>query len=137
MSYPSPYDALVVDDDPLVLMTLCMFLEELGFDCTSAQSGDEAAGMLAEIAPKTSMLVTDIDMPGTLDGIALATKVSERYSWIDTVVVSGRVTPAKGELPDNATFLPKPFSMSMLERHLQLRLPVDKLPGGMRRSQDR
>lgn len=72
-----PY-ALVVDDDALILMHECDILEEAGFRCRDAGTGDEAIQVLDEYAESIILLFSDVEMPGSMDGFALARQVAER-----------------------------------------------------------
>lgn len=134
MSFPAtpalstvPY-ALVVDDDPLILMHACEILEEAGFRFYEAGSGDEAKDLLAELAESVTLLFSDVEMPGETSGFDLAYYVAGRWPWIEIVIASGRIVPAKGDMPAKATFLGKPFNHSMVIDHLKRTLPDGKKP---------
>lgn len=88
-------------------------LEEAGFDVMEAHTADEAWGML-EREPQVDLLFTDIDMPGTLDGLALAGRVAERWPHIRLLVTSGRFALRDEDPPDDGRFLPKPYRQSQL-----------------------
>ncbi|EHP90062.1 response regulator receiver [Methylorubrum extorquens DSM 13060] len=70
--------------------------------------------MLLEGDPGIGTLFTDIDMPGSMDGIALAARVAERWPHIRLVVTSGRACMQDGDLPDHGRFLSKPYHRSDL-----------------------
>ena len=55
------------------------------------------------------VLFTDIDMPGSMDGLCLARMVRERFPHIAIVVVSGHKTPMRAEMPKDGEFVPKPY----------------------------
>jgi len=103
---PARMTVLVVEDEPLILMDLCDFLSDLGFDPVACGSADRAAELLA-LGLLADALVTDVDMPGLIDGIALAQLVSSRYPSMQVVVTSGR-SSAADRVPPGATFIPKP-----------------------------
>jgi CheY-like chemotaxis protein len=128
-----PY-ALVVDDDPLILMHACDILEEAGFRFFEASSGDEAKELLRVHADSIVLLFSDVEMPGETNGFALARHVAERWNWIEIVIASGRVTPRDGDMPDKATFLPKPFNNEMVIAHLTDILPDGKKPEPLKRA---
>ena len=71
----SPY-ALVVDDDFVVRMDAIDILEQAGFEVLEADHGDAAYELLQTRYPDIVLLFTDVQMPGTLDGLALARKVA-------------------------------------------------------------
>ena len=111
-----PGPILFVDDDPLVRATMVEALTVAGFDVTSAASGDEALARLDAGCPARH-LVSDIVMPGTLDGVALARVVSERYPDVRIVLATGhsdqRVDIAGVRL------LAKPYDIAQLFRALE------------------
>lgn len=122
-----PY-ALVVDDDPIILMDACGILEDAGFRFFEAHNGDEAKALLAESAESVILLFSDVEMPGDTDGFALARYVTEHWPWIEIVIASGRIRPGPDELPAKATFISKPFNHDMVHNHLRKTLPDGKKP---------
>jgi len=126
-----PY-ALVVDDDALVLMNSCDIIEEAGFRFYEAGSGDEATAVLEDYGANITLLFTDVEMPGEINGFALAHHVAERWPEIEIVVASGRIEPKPGDMPDKATFISKPFSAQVVHEHLREKLPDGKQPDPLR-----
>lgn len=126
-----PY-ALAVDDDPMILLDVTGILEDAGFRTYEAYDGDAAVLMLPEYAHAITLLFSDVDMPGTVDGFALARHVAEHYPWIEIVIASGRVSPGPGDMPDKATFLSKPFTAVMIHKHLRETLPDGKQPAPLK-----
>ncbi len=122
-----PY-ALVVDDDPLIMMDTTGILEDAGFRFYEAMDGDEAKHILAENSENIVLLFSDVDMPGQTNGFALARHVAENWPAIEIVIASGHVLPKPGEMPDKATFIAKPFNKQMVHGHLRKMLPDSKLP---------
>lgn len=122
-----PY-ALVVDDDPLVLMNVCDIIEDAGFRFYQAGSGDEARCLLEDSARDITLLLTDVEMPGTTNGFALAHHVAQRWLDIEIVIASGRIDPGPGDMPEKATFISKPFSAQVVHDHLREALPDGKKP---------
>ena len=100
--------ALVVEDEPLFRLDLTAHLEELGYEVLEGSSAGEALRHLEDGA-RAALLVTDVRMPGALDGMALAREVARRWPATGIVVVSAAVTPGPGDLPERAMFLGKPF----------------------------
>jgi CheY-like chemotaxis protein len=99
---------LVVEDEPLVRMFLADALDEAGFKVFEAVSADEAITLL-EARPDIQALVTDIEMPGSMNGIGLTRAVRARWPGIGLVVTSGRVRPGPDDLPADVAFLAKPY----------------------------
>lgn len=124
----APY-ALVVDDDPLILMNTASILQNAGFQALEAMDGDEALDLLTKHRHNIVLLFTDVDMPGTMNGFALARHVSATRPEIEIVMASGHVHPKDGEMPGKATFLFKPYSTYVVLSHLAQILPDNKKPG--------
>ncbi|MEG3166151.1 response regulator [Sphingomonas sp. PB2P19] len=128
-----PY-ALVVDDDPLIMMDTTTILEEAGFRYYEAFDGDEAKLMLSEKWESITLLFSDVEMPGETNGFALARHVAKHWPAIEIVIASGHVLPKAGEMPDKATFLSKPFNKQTVHRHLREMLPDEKKPAPLRKA---
>jgi CheY-like chemotaxis protein len=105
---------LVVDDEPLVRMDLVAILQQAGFEVEDAGNSDEALRKLKGGVYRLGALVTDVQMPGAMNGYRLAKYVHERYPEAAIVVVSGVVKPSPDDTPPNAIFLAKPVSPERL-----------------------
>ncbi|MGF9761889.1 response regulator [Microvirga sp. 0TCS3.31] len=99
---------LVVEDEPLVRMFLADALDEAGFKVFEAVNADEAVTLL-QARPDIQALVTDIEMPGSMNGIGLARVVRDRWPGIGLLITSGRVRPGADDLPADVAFLAKPY----------------------------
>ncbi|MGI4795168.1 MAG: response regulator [Janthinobacterium lividum] len=130
MTSPAPNSpcALVVDDNLLIRMSAADILEEAGFRVLEADHGDDAYELLKTRHSDVTLLFTDVQMPGTLDGFALARKVAMLWPHISLVVASGHVRPDPGIMPDKAKFIAKPFSVEVIHTHLQELLPEKEKP---------
>ena len=106
--------ALVVEDEALVRLDLATTLEYAGYLIFEASSAAEAIDVL-ERHPEIRVVFTDIQMPGDMDGLALARYVRNRWPPTIIVVSSGRVQPGLGEMPDDVSFLGKPYETSKLQ----------------------
>jgi len=120
--------ALVVDDDPMILMDTTVILEDAGFRVHEAMDGEEAKGVLAEHWESIILLFSDVDMPGDMNGFDLARHADQRWPNIEIVIASGHVLPADGDMPERATFISKPFNKRTVHEHLAKMLPDDKKP---------
>jgi CheY-like chemotaxis protein len=101
---------IVVDDEPLLrLVALEAFIEE-GFEVFEATNADEALRILSNGATNIGALFTDIHMPGSMDGLALAHFTRHRWPWIALLIASGRGQPSAREMPAESRFLNKPYS---------------------------
>lgn len=128
MTQPSLPYALVVDDEPLIVIDTSFILEDAGFQPMEAGSGEEARALLEEHQSKVALLFSDVDMPGSLDGFGLARHVAEHWPHIEIVIASGRVLPQAGDMPDKATFIAKPFNRHTVLGHLRRNLPQNVQP---------
>ncbi|AQR60348.1 response regulator [Brevundimonas sp. LM2] len=122
-----PY-ALAVDDEVIIRMDATQILEDAGFRCLDAESGDAAIEVLSAKWEQVVLLFTDVEMPGATDGFALARHVAEHWPHIEIVVSSGRLSPADGDLPPKAAFISKPFSADIVHSELRRLLPDGKRP---------
>ena len=102
------HSVLVVEDEPLVRLVAADIIEELGIKPYEAGDADEALFQLAA-HPDIDVLFTDVDMPGGMDGIALAERVHRFKPEIGIIVTSGKVRVPDASLPERGTFLPKPY----------------------------
>lgn len=105
---------LVVEDEALVRMSTVASLEDLGCKTLEAGSADEALSVIQQ-NPEIREVVTDIQMPGTLDGLEQAKFVRHKWPSISVVVSSGRVLPPKFALPAGVRFIAKPYYHHDLE----------------------
>lgn len=100
---------LVVEDEPLLRMTIVEELEDEGFDVFEAADAGEAIAVI-EREPRIHALFTDIDMPGTMDGLRLAAFVRDRWPPIKIIVTSGHTMLDDRRMPVEGRFLAKPYS---------------------------
>jgi len=111
---PKPVLILVVEDEPLVRMLISDILtEDGGYRVIEAVNADEALTLL-EARHDVRLVLTDVDMPGTLNGFALARTIDLRFPGVKVIVASGRMAPGPGDLPNGVPFLSKPFAPSAL-----------------------
>ena len=102
---------LLVEDDPLVRLTLTEGLTDAGFEVLEAEDAESGLALLAT-RPDISALLTDINLPGA-DGFALAHAARVLRPRLPVIYASGRYREPQPDraLPD-ATFLAKPFSVA-------------------------
>ena len=99
---------LIVEDEPLIRMGAVYQIEDAGFEVYEAASADAAIALL-ELHKEIRLIFTDVDMPGSMDGLKLAHYVRGRWPPVKIIVTSGHVKVAKESLPAGALFLPKPY----------------------------
>lgn len=104
---------LIVEDDVLILMDTLSVFRDAGLDVVGAPSADAAISIL-ESRPDISVVVTDVEMPGSMNGILLAAQVRERWPPVQLIVVSGyrRIDPR--EMPPGTQFFSKPYDVAAL-----------------------
>jgi len=108
---------LIVDDEPLIRMDLADMVRDAGYVALEAADADEAIKLL-ETHRTIRILVTDIEMPGSMDGLKLAAAVRERWPPVAIIVTSGRILPATTELPTATAFLGKPYNSASMSAAL-------------------
>ncbi|QUS40675.1 response regulator [Tardiphaga alba] len=99
---------LVVEDEFLIMMWVEDALRDAGYSVVTASNADEAIDIL-EGDTEVRIVFTDIDMPGSMDGLRLAAVVRDRWPPVYIIVASGKHRPVAGEMPSEAVFLPKPY----------------------------
>lgn len=104
----SQLSVLVVEDEPLLLMDAMDLIEEAGFVAYGASNADEAIRMLERYSD-IRVLFTDVDMPGSMDGLKLARAVRDRWPPVSIIIASGHVRVTKEDLPENGLFFAKPY----------------------------
>lgn len=114
----SAHAVLVVEDEPLLRLDIAETFLAAGFRTFEAASALEAIDVL-QSHPEIHAVFTDIEMPGTMDGIELAHVIRERWPPTILVVSSGHSFPAAHALPLKATFLPKPYPEGALSKVVQ------------------
>lgn len=99
---------LVVEDEPLVRIDISDLLEDAGFHVIEAANADEAIAAL-EADSEITLIFTDVDMPGSMDGLRLAAAVSDRWPPVRIIVTSGHRTVEITDIPDGSVFFSKPY----------------------------
>jgi two-component system, response regulator PdtaR len=104
---------LVVEDDFLLRMDAVDAVRSAGFEAVEAGDADEAIAIL-EARPGIHVVFTDVQMPGSMDGLKLAKFVKERWPPIKIVATSGYVSVGEVDLPKDGRFLPKPYTPAQI-----------------------
>lgn len=99
----------MVEDEALILLATAEDLREAGFTVFEATNADDAIALL-EAHPEIRILFTDVDMPGSMDGLKLSAAVRDRWPPTLILVTSGKALVGRSELPAGGRFLPKPYS---------------------------
>jgi CheY-like chemotaxis protein len=98
---------LLVEDEPLVRTLQVDILRDADFWVLEAQDADEAFEVLKR-RPDVRAVLTDVDMPGSLDGFEFARLVAQGWPKVGVLVISGKTAPEPGDLPPTARFAAKP-----------------------------
>jgi CheY-like chemotaxis protein len=104
---------LVVEDDALLRMHAAEMIEEAGFQVLEANGADEAIRVL-ESRADIRIIFTDIDMPGSMNGLKLAHAVAHRWPPIRIVATSGHFQVREGDLPTGGRFIAKPYRANQI-----------------------
>jgi CheY-like chemotaxis protein len=100
---------LIVEDEFLLRMDAVDMVRNAGFEAVEASNADEAIAIL-EANLNIHVVFTDIQMPGSMDGLKLARFVKDRWPPIKIVATSGRLRISRDDLPEGGRFLPKPYT---------------------------
>ena len=105
---------LVVEDDPLILEFLCEILQEEGFVVQPQASADAASAYLEGHSNEVRLLLTDITMPGKLNGADLANQFGDRWPDKPIMIMSGFETPETSGVRHKVSFIKKPWALGQL-----------------------
>lgn len=106
---------LIVEDDPIIRWSGADTLAEAGFEVLEAANADDALTLL-ETHGAVSVLFTDIDMPGNIDGLELARIAAHRWPCIHIIVASGQTHARR--MPGHGRFVPKPYMPEQIVRDI-------------------
>lgn len=109
---------LVVEDDPLLRMLAADLVEQAGFDALEAADADEAV-LILENRTDIRIVFTDIDMPGSMNGMLLAAAIRDRWPPIDIIITSGHFNPKGLTMPERSVFFAKPYDRARVTATLQ------------------
>ena len=108
---------LLVEDEPLTRMDACLSLQDAGFEVLDAADAEAALALVRDRAD-IAVMVTDVQMPGPLDGLTLARVVRTLRPQVRIVVTSGGLRLGEEDLPGGVAFVPKPYAVDGLARRL-------------------
>jgi two-component sensor histidine kinase/DNA-binding response OmpR family regulator len=111
-------NVLVVEDEMILRMRAVNIVEDAGFNPVEAVNADQAMSIL-EARSDISLLLTDIQMPGSIDGLKLAHAVHDRWPSIKIILVSGQVKLTDAERPADSRFFGKPLGVEQMITELQ------------------
>ena len=108
---------LIVEDEPLVRLTGADLLADAGFDVLEASNADEALRIL-EANQEVRVVFSDVEMPGSLDGLGLARNICQRWPSIGIVLTSGHRIREE-MIPCDGRFVAKPYDGQVLVRQIE------------------
>jgi CheY-like chemotaxis protein len=100
---------LVIEDEPMTRAVVSDFIANAGFVALQAANADTAIEIL-ESRDDIRAIFTDINMPGSMDGLKLAHAVRDRWPPIHIIITSAIPRIAKGDMPDGCLFFQKPYN---------------------------
>jgi CheY-like chemotaxis protein len=110
---------LVAEDEELIRLVIVQALLDEGFEVMEAEHAEAALTVLEGHARRIHVLFTDIQMPGTMDGLALAHHASKHWPWIGLLVTSARPHPDRATFPKDSRFVAKPYRHHHVIRHIR------------------
>src|SRR6202047_1756035 len=113
-----PVVVLVVEDEMLLRMRAVDMVEDAGYTSLEAVDADAAFAIL-ESRSDIALLFTDIQMPGTMDGLKLAHAVHARWAPIKIILVSGQLKLANIDIPAGSRFFGKPLEANEMIAEMQ------------------
>jgi DNA-binding NtrC family response regulator len=109
---------MVVEDEALIRGLCVDVFREAGYDVVEADNADIALKLL-EDGRMVAAIVSDVRMPGTMNGLQFSELVSRRWPEIAILLTSGHMRAGEAKLPRNSHFLPKPYKFLDLVRHIE------------------
>jgi CheY-like chemotaxis protein len=104
---------LIVEDEFLLRMNAVDMVGAAGFEVVAAANADEAIEIL-ETRHDVTVIFTDIQMPGSMDGLKLARAVRGRWPPIKIIATSGHADVRETDLPEGGRFVPKPYDSAQV-----------------------
>jgi CheY-like chemotaxis protein len=100
---------LIVEDEALIRLDAADMIREAGFDVVEAANADDAIAIL-EARRDITIVFTDVQMPGSMDGLRLAAAIRGRWPPIKIIATSGNINIGARDLPHGGCFVPKPYT---------------------------
>ncbi|MCW6509913.1 response regulator [Lichenifustis flavocetrariae] len=109
----------IVEDEAIVRDVAAMELEDCGFDVVDFRCADDALPYLRQHGGNISVLVTDVQMPGAMNGLDLVTLISRMWPELRMLVTSGGPLVDPGKLPPRVRFIAKPWRAADMAARVQ------------------
>lgn len=111
-------EVLVVEDDALLRMAAVDLVEMQNLVVFDADGADQALELLGRHS-QIGIIFTDIQMPGSMDGMVLAHHTKSRWPHLQHIIVSGQLAPTQAQMPDGAQFFAKPYDTRLIGQTLR------------------
>jgi DNA-binding NtrC family response regulator len=118
---------LVVEDETLIRFNVVDELEDAGYQVFEAANADDAIAILVS-TPSIRLVFTDIDMPGSMDGLKLAAAVRDRWPPVKIIVTSGHRIVEITDMPDGSVFFSKPYANLAVLQSMRELLSAQPMP---------
>jgi two-component system, response regulator PdtaR len=115
---PLTTGVLIVEDEFLLRLVAAEFFGDAGFKVYEASNADEAIAVL-ELHDDIRAVFTDVNMPGSMDGLKLAHYVRGRWPPVKLILTSGHTRPRAEDLPAGSGFFGKPYQLEKIAGSLQ------------------
>ena len=115
------FRVLLVEDEPLIREILVEELRNAGFAVCEAANADDAADLIQR-RPQFSLLLTDVHMPGRMDGLGLGRLMRSRFPELPIIYITGR-PDLMGPLGSKEVLIHKPFTPPDILESIQQLLP--------------
>lgn len=114
---------LIAEDDELIRILVAQYLQEAGFKVIEAFNAGHALALINEGGRPIDLIFTDVQMPGEMDGHALAQWLERHWPDIPVLLPSGSDRPFIDPVSKHRCFIPKPYALPEVERHIRDLLP--------------
>jgi CheY-like chemotaxis protein len=108
-SWKKTHVILIVEDEALIRLDAADMIRDAGYDVVEAANADQAIVIL-ESRFDITVVFTDIEMPGSMDGLKLAAAIRGRWPPIKIIATSGDARVTLDDLPKGGRFLAKPYT---------------------------
>ncbi|MGC1333105.1 response regulator [Pseudomonas sp.] len=105
---------VVVEDELIIREFVCEILKEEGYETVEFETADAAVPFLEQRAPEVGLLLTDILMPGHINGADLSNLVHRRWPQVPILIMSGHETPESSGVMCDVAFLRKPWTIGQM-----------------------
>jgi len=110
-----------VEDEFFLRINAVLMIEDAGFDVLEAVDADQAIEIL-EVRPDIHVIFTDLEMPGSMDGLKLAHAVRGRWPPIKIILASGQLSLSCSDIPQHSRFFGKPLKPGEMIAQMQAML---------------